>query len=156
MSNFWGDTKADGHFEDTGFEPIPANTALKCNIVAAAWTEYQGDRYIEIDWLVVDGEYKNRHIFQKLKVLDSKENTASRAKRMLAAIDFNAGGKLLASGAMPDDGSLAQNLINHIMWIKVGIWNFEGKTGNYVTGVSAGAKPSMPTPAATQTDDMPF
>lgn len=156
MSNFWGNTQADGHFEDTGFDPIPANTAIKCNINSAAWDEFQGDRFIAIDWIVVDGEYKNRHVFQKLKVLDANGNTAQRAKRMLAAIDFNAGGNLLRSGTMPDDGALAQNLINRIMWIKVGVWNYDGKTGNYVTGVSAGAKPSMPTPAATQTDDIPF
>lgn len=156
MSNFWGNTQTDGHYEDVDFDPIPANAALKCNINSAAWGEYQDDRFIEIDWIVVDGEYKNRHVFQKLKVLDAKENTAMRAKRMLAAIDFNAGGNLLNSGTMPDDGALAQNLINRIMWIKVGIWNYDGKTGNYVTGVSAGAKPSMPTPAAKQTDDIPF
>jgi len=119
-----------------GFDPIPNNTQLKVLIDEAKWAEYDGENYISLRWMVIDGEYKNRKIFQKVRVLDNDTTKADKAKTMLAAIDSNAGGKLLANGVMPDDMALGLNLTNKPMAIVVAIWEIDGNKGNWVKAVS--------------------
>ena len=55
---------------------------------------------------------------------------------MLAAIDANAGGKLMSAGVMPDDMSLSINLMNKPMAVVVAIWEIDDKKGNWVKAVS--------------------
>lgn len=159
-----------GKFEIGGGEPIPANTALKVMITEASWDEYEGERSIKLRWDVIDGEYKNRVIFQKLRVLDADGKKKDKALRMLAAIDANAGGKLLALGREPSDMDLASSLLNKPMWIKVQVWEFNDKKGNWVAAVSGGgsakaapapAPEPAPAPAAATSgggfdEDIPF
>lgn len=130
--------QSDGQFEMGGGEPIPANTALKVMITEASWDEYQGDRHIKIRWDVIDGEYKNRVVFQKVRVMEPDPKKRDRAIKMLAAIDANAGGKLMALGREPTDMELASSLLNRPMWIKVQVWEMDGKAGNWVSAVSGG------------------
>src|SRR5690554_1638640 len=85
-----------GAFESGGgnFEPIPDNTGCIAAIEEAKWDDYEGDRYISLKWRVMQpSEYDKRVIFQKVRVFDAKQEKADKAKRMLAAIDTNAGGK---------------------------------------------------------------
>src|SRR5699024_2859928 len=112
VMSFWNsDHKAVGtSFESGGgdFEPIPANTGCIAAIQQASWAEYHGDRYINIRWQVLQPEqYKNRVIFQKVRVLDDDAAKADRAKRMLAAIEANAGGKLVQLDRAPEDYDVA-------------------------------------------------
>ena len=118
------------------FEPIPENTQLKVVIDEAKWDEYEGDRYISLRWMVIDGEFKGRKIFHMVRVLDGNTTKADKAKKMLAAIDSNAGGKLLANGVMPDDMSLGLNLTNKPMAVVVAIWEINDKKGNWIKAVS--------------------
>ena len=67
---------------------------------------------------------------------------------MLAAIDANAGGKLAASGAEPTDLSLQTSLTAKPMVLKLGVWDIDGKTGNWVQEVSKHQpKPGTAAPA---------
>jgi len=118
------------------FEPIPENTQLKVVIDEAKWDEYEGDRYISLRWMVIDGEFKSRKIFHKVRVLDGNTTKADKAKKMLAAIDSNAGGKLLSNGVMPDDMALGLNLTNKPMAVVVAIWEINDKKGNWIKAVS--------------------
>lgn len=120
------------------FEPIPNNTQLKVIIEEAKWDEYDGESYISLKWTVIDGEFANRKVFQKLKVNESDGKKADKAKTMLAAIDANAGGKLMEAGVMPDDMSLSLNLCNKPMAIVVAVWEMkeQDKRGNWVKAVS--------------------
>lgn len=118
------------------FEPIPENTQLKVVIDEAKWDDYEGDRYISLRWMVIDGEFKSRKIFHKVRVLDGNTTKADKAKKMLAAIDSNAGGKLLANGVMPDDMALGLNLTNKPMAVVVAIWEINDKKGNWIKAVS--------------------
>jgi len=134
------------------FEPIPNNTQLKVLIDEAKWDDYEGDRYISLRWMVIDGEYKNRKIFQKVRVLDDNTTKADKAKTMLAAIDSNAGGKLLANGVMPDDMALGLNLTNKPMAVVVAIWEINDNKGNWIKAVSplnAASQPQQQTPKAS-------
>lgn len=119
------------------FDPIPSNTQLKSMIDEAKWDEYDGERYISLRWTVLDGEFSNRKIYQKVKVNEADPKKKDRALAMLAAIDANAGGALMKAGVEPDDMSLGINLMNKPMAIVVDTWEINDKKGNWVKAVSA-------------------
>lgn len=161
-----------GNFEMTGgSEPIPENTKVRAIITESKWDEYEGSRYIKLRWDVVDGEYKKRVIFQKLKVYESDAAKADRQRMMLAAIDANCGGKLAQVDGEPSDMDLTKSLTNKPMLIKLGVWTMNDKSGNWIMAVESGksspaAAAAKPKPAAkpapepfsepSDGDDIPF
>src|SRR5690554_5793025 len=110
--SFWNTSenekiKSTGEMEMGGGDiaPIPNNTDVLAAIDEAGWdnNERNGD-HIVLRWSVLQPkEYANRKIWQRLKVMDDDNKVADKAKRMLAAIDANSGGKLMASDNQPDD-----------------------------------------------------
>lgn len=150
------------------FAPIPKDTRVLVIVEEAKISEYQGDRYINIKWDIAQPkEFKGRKIFQKIKVFDTDPSKRDKALRMLAAIDANAGGKLAAAGVEPTDQSLSSALSAKMMVLKLGVWDMNGKTGNWVqevskhNGAAAAAKPvAKPAPVqqatAVEDDDIPF
>lgn len=137
-----------GEFESqTNLEPIPAGTTVTCSIEEAVWDEYQGEWTIKLTWVVLDGEYKNRKIFHKLRVEDADAAKADKAKKMLAAIDTNCGGTLQRAGGKPNDNDLAA-LTNRPMNIRLMVWDIDGKSGNWVSAVGSanGAKQTPQAP----------
>lgn len=160
--SFWNDEQRNvgTSFESGGgdFEPIPANTGVKAAIKQAGWAEYQGDRYINIQWQVLAPEqYKNRVVFQKIRVLDADVAKADKAKRMLAAIDANAGGKLVQLDRAPEDSDLALALTGKMMAIKLQVWEMTGddgqeRRGNWVSAVAPiNGQQHAPAPQPAQT-----
>lgn len=152
-------------FESGGgdFDPIPANTGCIAAIEEAKWDEYEGDRFINLKWRVMKpSEYEKRVIFQKIKVFGTardkdKKATSDKAKRMLAAIDANAGGKLLKLGAEPSDMDLMSALVGKMMAIKVMIWKMKGedgeeRVGNWISAVAPakGGAASKPAPKSVE------
>jgi len=155
-------TKSNGQFENDGgeIEPIPDGTQVLALIDEAKWdTPYQGDeQYISLRWTVMaPKEYKNRKIFQKLWVMGNNPNQGDatkakaqgdKAKKMLAAIDHNAGGKLLATGEAPTDDSMTRTITNKPMVLKLRVWEMEiqgeTKKGNWIAAVSPRNKQSEP------------
>jgi len=141
--SFWNtsDNKAvetNGNFEaGASMEPLPDGTSVIAAPVEAAWKTHEEEDYINIHWAVLaPEEYKNRRIFQKIKVYDQDTKKSDKAKRMLAAIDTNAGGKLIAIGREPNDAELTQNLVGKPMMLRLGLWEIEGKKGNWVQAVA--------------------
>lgn len=138
--SFWATvekTENLGSFESAGgsFEPIPEKTQVLAAPEEAKWDEYEGNRYISIKWQVLGPkQYANRKIFQKLHVEDAKKK--DKALRMLAAIDANAGGKLMASGKEPTDDMLNKALCNKPMHLLLMVWEMNDKKGNWVSAVS--------------------
>ena len=127
-----------GTYESGGgdFEPIPAGTQLKACIDDAAWDDYEGEIFINLTWSVLEGEHTNRKVFQKIRVRDGDPKKRDKALRMLAAIDANCGGKLMESGAEPDDNALQSSLVNKPMLIKVDVWEMKDFKGNWVQKVA--------------------
>jgi len=166
-------TKAESasSFELSGgnLEPIPNDTTCIAAIEEAKWDSYNDDRYISLKWRVMQpDDYNNRVIFHKVKVFGMSNDkdpsaTADKAKRMLAAIDVNAGGKLMAVQGEPSDTDLMSALVGKMMAIKVMIWemkkdNGEEMSGNWIAAVapSKGAelsKPAAATPVDSSIDD---
>lgn len=147
------------------FAPIPKDTRVLAIVDEAKISEYQDKRYINIKWYIAQPkEYKGRKIFQKVQVFDADPAKRDKALRMLAAIDANAGGKLAAAGVEPTDQSLSSALSAKMMVLKLGVWDMNGKTGNWVQEVSkhngaAAAKPAakpVPTPVEEDDSDIPF
>jgi hypothetical protein len=165
--DFWNlsDAPAGGTFEAGGGEikPIPADTNALAVLDEAKWAKDQeNNSYVSLRWSVLQpAEYKNRKVFQKLWVKDPDPKAADPAKkkdkalRMLAAIDFNAGGHLRAAGGEPTDAQLASSLCAKPMIIKVMIWELtdkmtgETKVGNWVGAVS-------PKKTIERAEDAPF
>jgi len=146
MSFFNFNEKVDGTFDSGGgMEPIPNNTDVLAAPDEARWDEYDGVRHISLRWSVIaPKEYKNRKVFQKIRVEDSDPKKAEKAKRMLAAIDVNAGGKLMKANEVPTDKSLTMALVNKPMVLKVMKWEIpseqsndgQHREGNWISAVS--------------------
>lgn len=143
--------QSDGNFDAGGSsEPIPEGTKVRACITEAGWKEYQGSRYINLRWDVVDGEYRKRVIFQKVRVEEDDAKKRDKALMMLAAIDANCGGKLAQLDGEPTDMDLTKALANKPVVIRLGVWDLEGKTGNWVQAVEGSAKkPAASKPAAS-------
>lgn len=151
-----------------GFEVIPDGSRVLASVEECKDDQWEGERFFNLKWRILEGEYKNRIIFQKLKVFSSKEKQRDNAITMLAAIDANAGGKLMASGKEPTDFAIASALANRPMILLLRVWESEDKqkTGNYVAGVfsrqqtkaSTAPKQSAPSsePPMDFDDDVPF
>lgn len=170
MSDFWklsdgNDVEATDSFDAGGgkIELIPEGTQVLAAIDEAKWDRTDdGDKYISIRWTVLQPEeLENRKVFQKLWVDDFDPQTfdkekrptdksvkkKDKAKRMLMAIDSNAGGKLAAKGAMPTDVDLTSSLTMKPMVIKVMIWQQTDKrTGKEAEGNWIGAVGPKTTP----------
>lgn len=155
---------SNGQFELGGaIEPIPAKTQAKSIIDEAKWDEYNGERYISLRWVIIDGAHKNRKLFQKIKVADSDPKKRDKAISMLAAIDANAGGKLMAAGKEPTDMDLALALCNKPMIIRIELWELDdGRKGNWIGAVAPATKSAQQATVAPQGatqasgDDIPW
>jgi hypothetical protein len=148
-------TKTDGSFESGGgnFDPIPEGSSVLAMPDEAKWDSPRdrSEEFVSIRWSVIaPQEYANRKVYQKLWVDDHdpsvRDSTKAvrktdKAKRMLAAIDANAGGKLARNAKRPDDADLATALLLKQMVIKLGVWSMtnergEENSGNWVMAVS--------------------
>jgi hypothetical protein len=127
-------------------EPIPAGTQVKAAIDEVKFDSWEGDEYISARWTVLaPAEYKNRKVFQKLRVQDANSKKADKAKRMLAAIAVNAGGGLLKV-ADPNDADLQKHLMMKPMALKLDVWEINGNSGNWVMAVAPLKKKEDATP----------
>ena len=145
-------------------EPIPAKTQVKAAIDEAKWDSYDGDEYISLRWTVLaPADYKNRKIFQKIKVNDPAKS--EKAKKMLGAIAVNAGGGLLKTAGEPSDSDLQKHLLNKPMALLLQVWKIKPEdgsdemTGNWISSVSPLKSKVAPTPPPAveiDYDDIPF
>lgn len=166
MSGFWdlsdGGTATDAgtEYEIPGggnMEPIPDGSSVLAMIDEAKWDAKDMADYISLRWTVLaPEEYKNRKVFQKLWVTDDEPNTSDpakaakkrdKARRMLAAIDANAGGKLTRKPGVPTDDDLTACLSNKPMVIKCMVWEMPDRDrpgemvrGNWISAVAPKSK----------------
>lgn len=146
--------------------PIPKGTNVLAAADEAKIDEYNGENFVKIRWNILQPEqFKNRKIFQKVKVFSTDPSVKDKALRMLVAIDANCGGKLVASGQEPNDQNLTASLLNRPMVLGLEVWEKDDKTksGNWVSKVSPraqqqAAQPAQPmqqAPAAPAAQPMP-
>jgi hypothetical protein len=148
--SLFGNIEVQSNFDMGGgdFESIPSGTQLRGLIESAEIGEYEDQKYINIKWRVLGGEYDKRIIFQKVRVFENDEKKRDKALAMLAAIDLNCGGNLnkkVQSVDELDDIILMSCLANKQMYIKVAVWEMGEKKGNWVKEVSAAGEQATPT-----------
>jgi hypothetical protein len=170
--DFWGLSEggsatdsATGAFDAGGgnMQPIPSETNLLAAIDEAKWDGGIGQRFISLRWAVLQPEeFENRKLFQKLWVDDADPRAKpdkvaakrDKAKKMLAAIDLNAGGKLSAKPVLPSDEAMTLHLTNKPMIIKAMVWEVkddatgEMARGNWIGAVNSKASAKVSTPEA--------
>jgi hypothetical protein len=141
------------------FKPFPDGTSLKAAIDEAKWAkDNAGLESLKLRWsILLPEEYANRKVFQTLWIKDLEPNEKARseekaiAKRdrqrmMFAAIDANAGGKIV--GLINDDVEIKdEHLMTHLtnMAMVIRIDLFEPRDGgaprNYVAKISQKSEP---------------
>ena len=145
--SFWNlsdgnEVQAEGNFDaNPAIEPIPDGTTCVAALDSIQWEvkELEGvaDELIEGRWVVLDGEHKNRKVYQKLRVLESDMKKADKAVKMLAAIDKNAGGGLMKEvKERPTDDQLAMHLLGKPMLVRFQVWEMNNNSGNWVSAVA--------------------
>lgn len=124
-------------------EPIPAKTQVLAAIDEVKWDNYNDEEYISARWVVLQpAEYKNRRIFQKIKLNEKDAKKRDKAMKMFAAIDHNAKGGIVAKGQRPTDTVLQAKLMNKPMVLMLQVWVIEDqntgetKKGNWISAVS--------------------
>jgi hypothetical protein len=149
-------------FESKGgsMEPIPEKTVLTVIVSEIKWTEWEGEHYINARYDVVDGNYKGRVQFDKLRVYGT-DKQKDRALEKLAVLDGLSGGQLQRLPGEPTDMDL-QAVTNRPLEIRVMVWEVvdkvtgEKKTGNWVQAIgklgalSGSSKPAPQQQAAQQ------
>ena len=162
MSDIWG-LSDGGNAADTGteyevpgggnMEPLPEGSKVLAMVEDAEWKEdADHNEFLNLKWSVVrPDEARNRKIFQKLWIKDhdprerdeaKAEKKRDRARRLFAAIDANAGGKLAKKGGIPDADTIMVALANKLMVLRLGLWEMEDRqnpgqvmSGNWVQAV---------------------
>lgn len=147
------DTGANYEIPGGNMEPIPEGSSVLAAPDQVQWASTDAQKgpvaqYIEVRWNIIQPEqYKGRKIFHKLWVTDFDPNAKSqekavakrdKARRMLAAIDANAGGKLATNPGVPGNDHLGVALIDKPMVITLMEWEGSdgGSGGNWVSAVA--------------------
>lgn len=152
-------------FDSNTFTIIPDGTKCNAVIEKASWNVMSnkspdaGEHYIEIAWRVLEpAGYKNSVLFQKIRVRRNDDKQRDKAIRMLAAIDTIADGGLSELEDAPTDRQLDKALRDKKLTITVGVWEMNGNTGNFVTGVEKIKKSSTQNtkPKIEEDDDIQF
>lgn len=148
---------------DSSFEVIPDGTKALAVITNAEWREanQHNERHVSLTWDIVEGEFKGRKVFQKVKLFDKKETTRLNAQRMIIAIDANCKGAIAQAGVEPTAQGLA-SLLHSPMYIMIKVYtpdNPEQKPHNWVCAVSerkCGAQQAQQTQTATKEPSVAF
>lgn len=158
-----------GSFNSNSFETIPDNTKALAVITNAEWREGNeyNNKYISLTWDIVEGEFKGRKVFQKIKLFASDKDKVIKAQKMLIAIDANCKGAIAQAGVEPTVQGLS-SLLHSPMYIMIKEYEMNGNKGNWVCAVSErkrGAQQEQQQPSAPVTgqeppmdfdDDIPF
>ena len=143
MSDFWGNTtvQQEGVQTSVESEPMPEGTTVTVVLEEAKNDEYQGTETAKMTLVIIDGEYKKRKIFAKLKIKDDDDNKASLAKQALMWL-FKTTETTLPQGMPTDQDLMSMCMKNKPFKVKLGLWCIEkddngeklaiAKKGNFV------------------------
>lgn len=116
---------------------IPDGTTARAIISDFDSNSFNGQKYLQIDWLLVDGDYEGQHVFQKIHVFDRDPKKRHRALNMLLLI------YKLFNCVPDDDGEPTPRFLAQFKNKKAGIKiqqtepNEKGKSYNWVSEVHA-------------------
>lgn len=76
---------ADDAYAKT-YTNIPDSTTAVARMESFTNKEYMGTQYLQIQWVLTEGEFAGRHVFQKLHVFDSDAKKKHRFLNLLKLI----------------------------------------------------------------------
>lgn len=132
----------DGDFKtgNDGFALIPKGQVVKAAITSLKWDQYQDNpEVLALEWVIAKpDQYRNRKLFQKIKLNDPDSSKRDTAVRMFSAIYANAGGDISKFTSKPTEQQMIGDLANKFMLLELGIWELDdkSKSGNFVSRVS--------------------
>lgn len=144
MDNFWVSElgplsgTADDAFAKT-FSMVPDNTMALAKIHGFTNQEFDGQKHLKIDWVITDGEFKGKHVFQKLHVYDVDPKKRHKSLNMLKLLYTMFDLKPATMGAPTDDH--LRSFVNKHAGIKIQETapNDKGRTYNWVSEVHTAA-----------------
>jgi len=84
MNDFWSGIEGTSECAFASFNAIPDGTHAVAEIKVVEFMQPEGKRpHFEVKWKVVDGEFKNRMIYQKIRCFDENEEKAIRQRNIL-------------------------------------------------------------------------
>ena len=133
------------------FKLIVEGTMAIAMITKFCYVEQEARKYYEATYKIIDGDYKNYIVRQKIKCFDEDPKAVDRALNQLLRI-FNLCDYHPTTNIQPTDLELA-HCVNTIIGILIGEWHFNGKEGNFVRGTfanDANFVPCIPQPQSKQ------
>ena len=112
---------------------IPDGTMALARIESVLNDNYQGTRTIKIEWIITSDPFKNRHVFQKLKVYDPEPKVRHKALNLLKLCFDMFHVKQLSADGEPTDQDLAQMVHRHA-GIKIQEWHMVKGDGSMGSG----------------------
>ncbi len=134
MSDFWSNvTGTEKDAFGASFALIPDGTVATAEITNASLKKGQdGVEQYEFSWVLLDGEFAKRKVWQKVRCFDSNQDRATKAKNMLMLL-YKLTQVQVPAGAPTDyDLSLFQG---KMLKITIREWHLNGRDGNFVAEV---------------------
>ena len=134
-------------------EVLGANQLIETNYQMLSGTDEETLRILnDVVIVFVHANPDGMELVANWYMQEADPKKRDKALTMLAAIDFNAGGKLMAKDGKPSDADLMMNLTNKPMVLRVRVWDMDGKKGNWVQMVASMTAPAQKAaPAAATT-----
>ena len=133
MMSFWDSQvgqvtgSAEDAFTPDFGEPIPNNTTAVAKIDTFLNEKNQDKKYLNIWWLLLDGDFKGRKVSQKIKVFDEDTKVRHRALNMLKYLcDLF---KIEVWPHAPSDQNLA-SFVGKVAGIKIREWSMPKQDGS--------------------------
>ncbi len=125
-----------GNAEDAfskSFGLIPDGTTALARILSFKNDSFGGDKTFKIEWLLLEGDFKGQHTFQKIKAFDQEPKVRHKALNMMVLLFKLFGVNKPSSGLPPTDDELMA-FVNKSAGIKIMETkpNDEGKVYNFV------------------------
>lgn len=144
MNNFWAGIEGTEEAAFQGFAAIPDNTHVVAEIKVVEYVQPQDrEPLFECKWKVIDGDFKNKHIFQKIRCFDADESKAVKHKNILMLLFKTANVPVPQGAPTINDLALFQGRICNL---KIGMMKgSDGKEYNFVRELHAADYTPQPT-----------
>lgn len=139
---------SSGEYESGGgFEAIPDDTECHAYISEVEWkqppaTASMQDECIGVEWTIATGDFKNRKIFQNLRVKSDDEKIHDKGMLVLATLYSIAGKDVTKIEKEPSDADLNKILLNQKAGLKIGLMKDkkDGTQRNYIKSIKSTKK----------------
>lgn len=129
MTGYWDNISGDASdaFAKGFVEVLPNGTKAQAKIVNCKNESFKFGDGVQIEWELLDGEFKGQHVFQKLYTHDANEDRANKARNMLKLLFTLFQIKPKDNNA--PDNVLLGNLVSKCAGLKINEWSMEYEDG---------------------------